>query len=89
MTEERNLVKEIATPQTRCEILDWYHLKENLYKVGGSLKRLHKASSLLWLGQVEAAITLLSDCRNKQAKNFCAYRIAASSPDCQLQLLSG
>jgi hypothetical protein len=25
-----NLVKEFVTPQGRCEILDWYHLKENL-----------------------------------------------------------
>jgi len=24
----------VATPQTRWEILDWYHLKENLSKVG-------------------------------------------------------
>ncbi len=30
-----NLFKEIATAQHRQEILDWYHLRENLYKVGG------------------------------------------------------
>jgi len=29
------LISELATPQTRFEILDWYHLCENLYKVGG------------------------------------------------------
>ena len=68
-----NIVQEIATLKTRCEILDWYHLKENLYKVGGSLQRLHKAEALLWQGQVDAATTLFTDCRNKQAKNFCAY----------------
>lgn len=68
-----NIVQEIATPATRCEILDWYHLKENLYKVGGSLQRLHKAEALLWQGRVESATTLFTDCRNKQAKNFCAY----------------
>lgn len=33
-----NLVREFGQDQfSRCEILDWYHLKENLYKVGGSL----------------------------------------------------
>lgn len=68
-----NLIGELATRETRWEILDWYHLKENLYKVGGSLKRLKQASALLWQGQVEAAITLFADCRRKQAKNFCAY----------------
>ena len=34
-----NLIEEFGTDQQRWEILDWYHLKENLYKVGGSLKR--------------------------------------------------
>lgn len=68
-----NLIGELATPETRWEILHWYHLKENLYKVGGSLKRLKQAEALLWQGQREAAIALFADCRRKQAKNFCAY----------------
>jgi hypothetical protein len=68
-----NLFEQIATPQTRCEILDWYHLKENLFKVGGSLKRLVKAESLLWQGQVDAAKALFVDCRARQARNFEAY----------------
>ena len=44
------LTSELATPQTRLEILDWYHLCENLYKVGGSLKLLKQAKSYLWQG---------------------------------------
>jgi len=69
-----NLVKEFGQDQfSRCEILDWYHLKENLYKVGGSLKRLKAAETLLWQGQVEKAQTLFHNCRGKQAKNFIAY----------------
>lgn len=68
-----NLVGEFATPETRWEILDWYHLKENLYKVGGSLKRLKQAEALLWQGQVDAASALFADCRRQQARNFCAY----------------
>lgn len=68
-----NLFNQIATPQTRCEILDWYHLKENLFKVGGSLKRLVEAESLLWKGQVQAAQALFADCRRRQARNFEAY----------------
>jgi hypothetical protein len=31
----------------KCEVLDWYHLKENLYKVGRSLKRLKRAENFL------------------------------------------
>lgn len=65
-----NLFSQIATAETRLEILDWYHLKENLYKVGGSLKRLAHAESLLWQGRVDAAQVLLADCPRKQARNF-------------------
>ncbi len=68
-----NLIREFGDAEQRWEILDWYHLKENLYKVGGSLKRLAQAEKLLWHGQVEAAKALFADCCRKQAKNFCAY----------------
>ena len=39
-----NLFKEISEHSKRREILDWYHMVENLYKVGGSLKTLWGAS---------------------------------------------
>jgi len=68
-----NLFGELTTVETRLEILDWYHLKENLYKVGGSLKRLAAAETLLWQGQVEAAKALFAKCRGKKARNFEAY----------------
>ncbi len=68
-----NLVAEFGSSQWRWEILDWYHLRENLYKVGGSLKRLKQAESLLWQGQVAAVIKLFSDFQRRQARNFCAY----------------
>ena len=68
-----NLVAELATAESRWEILDWYHLRENLYKVGGSLKRLKQAETKLWEGKVDEAIALFADCRRKQAGNFCAY----------------
>lgn len=68
-----NLFSELTTVEARWEILDWYHLKENLYKVGGSLKRLAAAEALLWQGQVEAAKALFAECRHKQARNFEAY----------------
>lgn len=68
-----NIVAEIATPAQRREILDWYHLIENLHKIGGSNKRLQQAETLLWKGNVEATIALLGELKCKQAKNFCQY----------------
>ncbi len=67
------LVNQLATPSTRFEILDWYHLCENLYKVGGSLQRLKQAKSYLWQGETDKAIALFMKCRHKQACNFIAY----------------
>ena len=68
-----NIIGQMATIGQRFEILDWYHLVENLHKVGGSIKRINQAEGLLWQGRVEAAIALFSDCKRKQAKNFCEY----------------
>lgn len=68
-----NLFDQIASQEQRQEILDWYHLKENLFKVGGSLKRLHQAEALLWCGNIAASIALFANCRSKRARNFCAY----------------
>jgi len=67
------LFAQIGSAAGRLEILDWYHLRENLYKVGGSLKRLQLAEDLLWTGQMDAAVALFADLNKKQAKNFCAY----------------
>lgn len=68
-----NLFKSIAPSEQRFEILDWYHLKEHLYNVGGSLHRLSKAEDLLWQGDVEQAIVLFAGCQFKRAINFLAY----------------
>ncbi len=67
-----NLVQEFGTQEQRWEILDWYHLKENLYKVGGSIKRLKKAEALLWKGDVETK-ALFALLQGKKAYNFWAY----------------
>jgi hypothetical protein len=65
-----NLFARIATDAARCAILDWYHLKENLYKVGGSLKRIRLAESHLWQGKVTAASGLFDHSKRPQAANF-------------------
>lgn len=68
-----NIIKQLATPQSRWEILDWYHLMENLAKVGGSLKRLALARKLLWQGKVNETIDLFAESPGQQAKNFQNY----------------
>ncbi|NEP51499.1 MAG: ISKra4 family transposase [Moorea sp. SIO3C2] len=67
------LVKQFNSPGEKREILDWFHLVENLHKVGGSLKRLEKAESLLWEGKIDETIDLISILKKKQATNFCNY----------------
>jgi hypothetical protein len=68
-----NLFQEIGVTEQRQEILDWYHLKENLYKAGGSLKRLKQAESLLWSGQVNEVINLFKDLKKQAFKTLCNY----------------
>lgn len=68
-----NIVEHLATPEQRREILDWYHLVENLHKVGGSLKRLHQSEQLLWQGKLDETLTLFEPLRKRQAQAFCNY----------------
>ena len=67
------LFESVGESQSRIEILDWFHLKENLHKVGGSLKRLKQAENLLWHGKVESTLQLFSHLKKKVARNFCQY----------------
>ena len=68
-----NLFQEIGVTEQRQEILDWYHLKENLYKAGGSMKRSKQAESLLWSGKVNEVINLFKNLKKKSFKIFCKY----------------
>lgn len=68
-----NIIGQLNPQQRRREILDWYHLIENLHKVGGSLKRLAVAREFLWEGRVDETINLFKSCRRQPAKNFCIY----------------
>ncbi len=68
-----NIFKEISCEQGRREILDWFHLNENLQKVGGSVKRLKQAETYLWKGDVANATALFTELKKKPAVNFCKY----------------
>jgi hypothetical protein len=68
-----NLFAQIADSSQRREILDWFHLVENLHKVGGSLQRLATVEGLLWQGEVDGAIEQFKGWQNQQLDNFIAY----------------
>lgn len=68
-----NIIREFTPETERREILDWFHLMENLYKVGGSMQRINTAKEHLWKGRVDDAIACFAECTLKQASNFCAY----------------
>jgi len=48
-------------------------VKENLYKVGGSIKRLKSAEKMLWPGKLDEVINLLKDFKSQAFKTFCNY----------------
>lgn len=55
------------------EVLDWYHLLENLHNVGGSLKRLALAENYLWHGWIDSAIAAFDGLQSRQVQNFQNY----------------
>jgi hypothetical protein len=67
------LFREVAIPTQRREILDWFHLVENLHKVEGAPQRLAALEALLWQGDVDGAIEQLKDRSHEQVDNFIAY----------------
>jgi hypothetical protein len=68
-----NLFAHMATHPQRQEILDWFHLVENLNKVGGSSQRLATVEALLWKGDVDGAIAQFKDWQHERVDNFIAY----------------
>jgi len=68
-----SIVERIGNESQRCEILDWFHLMENLHQVPGSISRLKEARTLLWQGRVDEAIALFEDCQSDEARRFRGY----------------
>ncbi len=68
-----NLFAGIASDSQRRELLDWFHLKENLHKVGGSEQRLATVEALLWKGDVDTAIEQFDDWQHERVDIFIAY----------------
>ena len=68
-----NLITQIGDSFQRREVLDWYHLVENVHKVGGSNKRLRRVESYLWNGEIELALAEFEGFQTKPVVNFKNY----------------
>ena len=68
-----NIFAQVGYQAQRREILDWYHLVENLGKVGGSQQRLDAVEACLWRGDVDGAIEQFNDWKHERVDNFIAY----------------
>jgi hypothetical protein len=68
-----NIYTQIGTQTQRREILDWYHLVENLGKVGGSVHRLDAVEACLWQGDIEGAIAQFEDWQHERVTTFVGY----------------
>ncbi|MEA5466183.1 ISKra4 family transposase, partial [Leptothoe sp. PORK10 BA2] len=68
-----NIIAEIGHEDQRREILDWYHLMENLAKVESSPERLDSIKDLLWEGKVKTVLAQFEDCSDAHAQAFVAY----------------
>lgn len=64
---------QIAHPEQRHEILDWFHLMENLHKVPASSPLLQDARELLWYGEVDDTIKLLKENHSDESRRFRGY----------------
>jgi len=68
-----NLFAQVDSQVQRLEILDWYHLMENLGHVGGSQQRLDAVEACLWQGDVEGAVKQFDDWPHERVERFIAY----------------
>lgn len=55
-----NLFAEIGDPAQRVEILDWFHLMENLHKMAVPFERERQLKELLWRGNQDEVLQQLS-----------------------------
>lgn len=68
-----SLFEQMSVPGSIDEIIDWFHLKENLYKVSATAVQLEALCSLLWEGRVSATKATLDELNHASAKRFSAY----------------
>ncbi len=68
-----NIFAEIGDDEDRIEILDWYHLTENLHQVETNKSTKEQLEAYLWSGQVSEAMKLLKSAQPVGGTNFRRY----------------
>jgi len=68
-------ISSLALPLTTAawKFKGWYHLVENLYKIGGDKELLARVEASLWRGNVAAATAEFDEWSHPQVDNFIAY----------------
>jgi hypothetical protein len=68
-----NIISELKPESERRDVLDWYHLVENLHKIGGSSEQLKRLETSLWRGCIDEVLEELSGRKGHLVQNFRAY----------------
>lgn len=68
-----NIISQFLPLGDKIEILDWFHLVENLHKIPASKTILKQAKELLWYGKVDETLQLISSIKTHQSQNFYKY----------------
>jgi hypothetical protein len=68
-----NIIAEIGEKEERIEILDWYHLMENLYKTEADKNQIEQLKAYLWMGEVTTAINYLNQEQPLGGNRFSKY----------------
>lgn len=68
-----NIITHLAPEYQRREVLDWYHLVENLYKIEAEKSWLEEVKTLLWSGCVAVVLEKLKQVSSYASQCFQAY----------------
>ncbi len=68
-----NIFAEVGREEEREEILDWYHLMENLYKVTEEKGEINQVKNHLWHGRVKEALAVLKKSGLRGGERFSQY----------------
>ncbi len=68
-----NIIEALASDSGRRDVLDWFHLVENLFKLDDSAARLERWKSMLWSGLVDEVCEELRALESSSAHRLRAY----------------
>lgn len=68
-----NIIEALAPDFARRDVLDWFHLVENLFKLKAPATRLERWKSMLWSGLVDEVRDELRELQSWEAQRLRAY----------------